>query len=694
MLRRFRTVTAAIALLVGAPANARSLGAANDLMLDALSTYDEAMRLEGDDRGQLLGEVRDMLGDLKENFPDSVPGMILNMGYPLAGIDPSSLESSGDDKAQSATSDGIEKKVSVGKIEYTRTSFEDQGIEFEIAFALNAFPDGSIKISVTDFTGTVNPDASFNWFEGDHPFPLQLMVTARGDCENCEPVFQGQSETFARYADGKIEVVSLPEDVMVPADKGNAVKTFLLGVVGEGAGPDRQSIIFLMPNGQVTLGRVVGDGGSNDEKTNTELTRDDQRQLGVQILRCLNMNNISGEAEKATTTIQFSLGKGGELLSNSIRLVSSTAAGEHARVAFENFRRAIIQCGEQGFALPSERYEAWKTMLITYDGTDDRLLVEGGREPGGTRQSTAIPIPGTKKPRQTESGILTEARPARNLEEVVVADRAFADQSLDYATRVVLKPKSNGSLLVTITDLAARYAPNGKFNVFERSKEFPLKLHVVVRKDCNDCANPFVFSERSPAFGRFRRGNVELTSLPASVTVPAEAVEKADIVSWALFGEDAVDEGSIIFLSPNSEYSLAKLKAGGSSDEPKALPDAKPEVDPRDLSFLGTRVGVFAYGEGKCEEEARLLKTRDDDIVWYERFKLFDGVSMYDYEYSCDITDVVPVKDLLNVTLRCDAEGDIQEVRQTWRISSPENFEVQYEDGRKFQYRFCRPEKS
>ena len=65
---------------------------------------------------------------------------------------------------------------------------------------------------------------------------------------------------------------------------------------------------------------------------------------------------------------RVSLTQDGKPVVSSIRQVGSEG-GTNASVkqAFETARRAIIRCGARGFQLPSDKYDQWKDIEMTFN---------------------------------------------------------------------------------------------------------------------------------------------------------------------------------------------------------------------------------------------------------------------------------------------------------------------------------------
>lgn len=90
--------------------------------------------------------------------------------------------------------------------------------------------------------------------------------------------------------------------------------------------------------------------------------------LRVAVQACWNTNALSSAALATTVVVAVSLTQNGKPVLSSIRQVGSEG-GDASSVekAFGAARRAIIICGARGFQLPSDKYEQWKDIEMTFN---------------------------------------------------------------------------------------------------------------------------------------------------------------------------------------------------------------------------------------------------------------------------------------------------------------------------------------
>lgn len=73
---------------------------------------------------------------------------------------------------------------------------------------------------------------------------------------------------------------------------------------------------------------------------------------------------------RVKVVVRFSLSLEGRVVGNQVEFVSAEGDPNATRVAYDKARRAILQCqnrNRDGYDLPPEKYEQWRTVEITFD---------------------------------------------------------------------------------------------------------------------------------------------------------------------------------------------------------------------------------------------------------------------------------------------------------------------------------------
>jgi hypothetical protein len=102
--------------------------------------------------------------------------------------------------------------------------------------------------------------------------------------------------------------------------------------------------------------------------TGPPLTGGEKEGLRVAVQQCWNTGSLSSEALLVTVVVSVEMATDGKPQSNSIQMLSAIGgSNEAAKQAFEAARRAIIRCGARGYDLPSDKYEQWREIEMTFN---------------------------------------------------------------------------------------------------------------------------------------------------------------------------------------------------------------------------------------------------------------------------------------------------------------------------------------
>ena len=104
------------------------------------------------------------------------------------------------------------------------------------------------------------------------------------------------------------------------------------------------------------------------------LTAGQRDGFRIAVQQCWNVGSLSSEALQTTVTVGVEMARDGRPENGTIRLIESTGGSDAAaRQAFEAARRAIIRCGSNGFDLPEESYDHWRSVEMVFNPEGMRL---------------------------------------------------------------------------------------------------------------------------------------------------------------------------------------------------------------------------------------------------------------------------------------------------------------------------------
>lgn len=98
------------------------------------------------------------------------------------------------------------------------------------------------------------------------------------------------------------------------------------------------------------------------------LSQGEKDALRVSVSRCWNVGSLSTEALGTTVVVAVSMTPDGKPETSTIRMLSSSGGSDGAaQQAFSAARRAVIRCGASGFDLPTEKYDHWRDIEMTFN---------------------------------------------------------------------------------------------------------------------------------------------------------------------------------------------------------------------------------------------------------------------------------------------------------------------------------------
>ena len=98
------------------------------------------------------------------------------------------------------------------------------------------------------------------------------------------------------------------------------------------------------------------------------MTAGEKDGLRVAVQACWNVGSLSSEALLVTVTVSVELGQDGKPDAGSITMTEYEGGSDGAaRQAYEAARRAVIRCGANGFKLPPEKYDQWRSLELVFN---------------------------------------------------------------------------------------------------------------------------------------------------------------------------------------------------------------------------------------------------------------------------------------------------------------------------------------
>jgi hypothetical protein len=114
--------------------------------------------------------------------------------------------------------------------------------------------------------------------------------------------------------------------------------------------------------------------GTGTAPSGPPMTGGEKDALVIAVKQCWNVGSLSTDALNTVVTIGVTMEPSGRPVSGSIRMVGFEGGSEaSAKLAYEAGRRAILRCAKEGYPLPTDKYEQWKEVEITFDPDKMRM---------------------------------------------------------------------------------------------------------------------------------------------------------------------------------------------------------------------------------------------------------------------------------------------------------------------------------
>ncbi|MBE9637299.1 cell envelope biogenesis protein TolA [Salipiger mangrovisoli] len=123
------------------------------------------------------------------------------------------------------------------------------------------------------------------------------------------------------------------------------------------------------------IAQALAAGGAAEERgpAGPPLTQGERESLRVAVQKCWVVD-VGSQAANVTVTVSMDMEPGGRVVSSSLRMVGSSGGdAASAETAFQNARRAILRCQADGYPLPADKYDQWKTIEMTFNPEQMRL---------------------------------------------------------------------------------------------------------------------------------------------------------------------------------------------------------------------------------------------------------------------------------------------------------------------------------
>jgi hypothetical protein len=114
-------------------------------------------------------------------------------------------------------------------------------------------------------------------------------------------------------------------------------------------------------------------GASTAAASGPPLTQGETDGFRIAVQECWVVD-VGSQAANVTVTVGFDMDRSGRVVNSSLRMLSSEGgSGTAIETAFQAARRAILRCQGDGYNLPPEKFDQWKTVEMTFNPESMRI---------------------------------------------------------------------------------------------------------------------------------------------------------------------------------------------------------------------------------------------------------------------------------------------------------------------------------
>ena len=118
---------------------------------------------------------------------------------------------------------------------------------------------------------------------------------------------------------------------------------------------------------EAAVAAALADAIGETAPTGPPLTQTEEDTLRVAVQKCWVVD-IGSPAANVTVVLGMQMTPEGKVKPGSLRLVSSQGGADSAeKTAFQAARRAVLRCQKGGYNLPTEKYEHWREIEMTFN---------------------------------------------------------------------------------------------------------------------------------------------------------------------------------------------------------------------------------------------------------------------------------------------------------------------------------------
>ena len=121
------------------------------------------------------------------------------------------------------------------------------------------------------------------------------------------------------------------------------------------------------------LEEALSGGAQTGAAEGPPLTQGERDGFRIAVQDCWVVD-VGSQAANVTVTVGFDLDRSGQVIGSTLRMLgASGGSGSAVDTAFQAARRAILRCQGDGYDLPPEKFDQWKSVEMTFNPESMRI---------------------------------------------------------------------------------------------------------------------------------------------------------------------------------------------------------------------------------------------------------------------------------------------------------------------------------
>ena len=132
-------------------------------------------------------------------------------------------------------------------------------------------------------------------------------------------------------------------------------------------------VMPMSPSAWETSAKAASAGATTGTASGPPLTQGETEGFRIAVQDCWVVD-VGSQAADVSVTVGFDMDRSGRVVGSSLRMLSAEGGtGPAVDTAFQAARRAILRCQGDGYNLPPEKFDQWKSVEMTFNPESMRI---------------------------------------------------------------------------------------------------------------------------------------------------------------------------------------------------------------------------------------------------------------------------------------------------------------------------------